>query len=177
MVEYAHNESNPFANTGRKGWGNPLFIPGPKTRISTPATSIRLFDKAVAVQPDNAEALYMLGQELARKGDTAGAIKQWRKAIEIRPQYDEVYYSLARLLAKSDPAEAKRLQARFEEMREEQHIMDRARLLGNFALTSAAAHDWPRAVAQLNERDLQKMQCAAAASQGPWADLLPFGRL
>ena len=93
----------------------------------------------------------MLGQQLLRKGDTAGAIERWRKAIEIRPQYDEAYYSLARVLMKSNPEEAKLLQDRFEEIRAQQHIMDRAQMLGNFALTSADAHDWPQAVAQLKE--------------------------
>jgi tetratricopeptide (TPR) repeat protein len=113
--------------------------------------AIPLFEKSLASNPDNAQALFMLGQELLRKGDEAGAIKRWRKAIELRPQYDEAYYSLSRLLMKSDPEEAKRLQNRFEEMREQQHIMDRAQMLGNFALTSADAHDWPKAVAQLKE--------------------------
>ena len=105
----------------------------------------------------------MLGQELLRKGDSAGAINQWRRAIEIRPQYNEVYYSLARLLAKSDPEEAKRLQDRFEEMRAQQHIVDRAQLLGNFALTSADAHDWPKAVAQLKEAIETCGKCSALA--------------
>jgi len=31
------------------------------------------------------------------------------------------------------------------------HIMDRAQTLGNFALSSAAAHDWPQAISQLQE--------------------------
>jgi tetratricopeptide (TPR) repeat protein len=113
--------------------------------------SIRQFEHALAIKPDNAEALFMLGQELARKGDDAGAIKQWRRAIEIRPQYNEAIYSLARLMAKSDPEEAKRLQARFQDLQAQQHIMDRAQTLGNFALASADAHDWPQAIAHLKE--------------------------
>lgn len=123
--------------------------------------AIHLFEKSLASKPENAEALFMLGQELLRKGDAAGAIKEWRKAIEVRPQYDEAYYSLSRLLVKSDPEEAMRLQNRFEQMREQQHIMDRAQMLGNFALTSADAHDWPKAVAQLNEAIEACGKCSA----------------
>ena len=52
---------------------------------------------------------------------------------------------------KSDPEEAKRLQARFQQLQAQEHIMDRAQTLGNFALTSADAHDWPQAIAQLKE--------------------------
>jgi putative PEP-CTERM system TPR-repeat lipoprotein len=113
--------------------------------------SIRQFEQALAAKPDNAEALFLLGQELLRKGDEAGAIERWRKAIEIRPQYNEAIFSLARLLMKSDPEEAKRLQARFQELQAQQHIMDRAQTLGNFALASADAHDWPQAIAHLRE--------------------------
>src|SRR6202021_2330856 len=113
--------------------------------------AIQQFEKALAAKPDNAEALFMLGQELLRKGDEAGAIERWRKAIEVRPQYNEAIFSLARLLMKSDPEEAKRLQARFQELQAQQHIMDRAQTLGNFSLTSADAHDWPQAITHLKE--------------------------
>lgn len=109
------------------------------------------FRKAIAARPDNAEAEFMLGKELERKGDSAGAAQCWRKAIELRPQYSEALYSLARVLSKTNPDEAKRLQAQFEHLQEEQHIMDRAQSLGNFALASADAHDWPQAVSQLKE--------------------------
>jgi Flp pilus assembly protein TadD len=52
---------------------------------------------------------------------------------------------------KSNPEEAKQLQARFQALQAQQHIMDRAQTLGNFALTSADAHDWPQAIAHLKE--------------------------
>jgi Flp pilus assembly protein TadD len=113
--------------------------------------AISEFEKAVAAKPDYAEALFMLGQELSRKGDTAGAIQQWRKAIEVRPQYSEALYNLARLLRSSNPEEAKSLEARFEKLQADEHITDRASTLGNFALASADAHDWPRAISQLKE--------------------------
>src|SRR5258708_29288522 len=93
----------------------------------------------------------MLGQELQRKGDAAGAAKAWRKAIQIRPQYSEAYYSLSRLLMKSNPYEAKHLQEQFQALQAQQHITDRAHTLGNFALASADAHDWPQAIAQIKE--------------------------
>ena len=113
--------------------------------------AIQQFSKAVALKPDYADARYMLGRELQRKGDNARAIEQWRKAVEIQPDYGEALYNLARLLTKSDPAEAKRLQAKFDHLQAQKHIMDRAQTLGNFALASAEAHDWPQAIAQLKE--------------------------
>jgi len=125
--------------------------------------AIRNFEQAIAAKPDNAEALFMLGQELVRKGDTTGATERWRKAIDIRPQYNEAIYSLSRLLAKSDPQEATRLQSRFKDLQAQQHIMDRAQTLGNFALASADAHDWPQAIAQLKEGIEICGKCSALA--------------
>jgi tetratricopeptide (TPR) repeat protein len=126
-------------------------------------SAIRHFEKSLAVKPDNAEALFMLGQELQRKGDAAGAIKEWRKTIQIRPQYSEAYYTLSRLLMKSNPDEAKHLQEQFQALQAQQHITDRAHTLGNFALASADAHDWPQAIAQLKEAIAACGQCDSLA--------------
>jgi tetratricopeptide (TPR) repeat protein len=123
--------------------------------------AISQLEKAVAAKPDYAEALFMLGQELSRKGDTAGAVNQWRKAIEVRPQYSEALYNLARLLRNSNPEEAKRLEARFENLQAQEHITDRASTLGNFALASADAHDWPQAISQMKEALRVCVDCGA----------------
>ena len=113
--------------------------------------SIRLLERVVQLEPNNCDALYKLGQSLSRKGDNAGAIVRWRRVIEINPEYGEALYNLSRLLAASEPDEANRLQARFVSLQEKQHAMDRAQTLGNFALASAAAHDFPQAISQLKE--------------------------
>jgi tetratricopeptide (TPR) repeat protein len=113
--------------------------------------SITLFKKALAGDPQNPDALYKLGQGLLQSGDRAGAIARWRQVIAINPDYGEALYNLSRILVKDDPEEAKRLQTRFESLQSKEHIMDRAQTLGNFALASAAARDWPQAISQLKE--------------------------
>jgi tetratricopeptide (TPR) repeat protein len=113
--------------------------------------SIPLLQKAVTLDPNNADAHYLLGQELLREGQSNSAVEQWRKVIQIRPRYSEAVYNLSRLLMKTDPEEGKRLQSQFEAQQAEQHIVDRAQMLGNFALTSAEARNWPEAIAQMKE--------------------------
>lgn len=126
--------------------------------------AIEQFKRALAAKPDNPEALFMLGQEFLRKGENGEAAKQWRRALELRPQYSEALYNLARLEAKSNPEEAKRLQANFQELQTKQHIMDRAQSLGNFALASAEAHDWPAAISQLKDALNICGDCSALAA-------------
>ena len=75
----------------------------------------------------------MLGQQLLNQGDNAGAITQWRKVVELQPTNGKALYNLARLLSKSDPDEAKGLEDRLEALQAEQHVMDRAQLLGILA--------------------------------------------
>jgi tetratricopeptide (TPR) repeat protein len=105
----------------------------------------------VQLKPDSADALYLLGQGLLRSGDNAGAIAEWRKAIEVRPTFRRRSITSPGVYAKSDPQEAKRLQNQFERLQAQEHITDRAQTLGNFALASADAHNWPQAIAQLKE--------------------------
>jgi len=125
--------------------------------------AIAFFKHSLTARPDNAEALFMLGQELQRKGDVEGAKKSWEQAIALQPNYNQAIYSLSRLLAKSDPDQSKQLQGQFEKLQSDQHIMDRAQSLGNFALASADAHDWPQAIAQLKEAIAICGECNARA--------------
>lgn len=93
----------------------------------------------------------MLAREMLDKNDTAGAIAEWRQAIEIEPTYGDALYNLAQVLAKSDPRESKLLLSRVEDIHKQQRILDRVQTLGNFALASANAQDWPQAISQLKE--------------------------
>jgi len=127
------------------------------------ALSVEMLQKAAAITPKNPDMLFVLGQQLLHTGDRAGAIAQWRKVLEIDPNYGKALYNLYRQLAQSDPAEAKRLQGRFEGLQAQNRIMDRAQTLGNFALSSAAAHDWPEAIAQLKEALQLCGNCSARA--------------
>jgi tetratricopeptide (TPR) repeat protein len=119
--------------------------------------------KSAELDPKSPDTLFVLGQELLHAGDRDGAIVQWRKVIELNPEHGEALYNLSRQLGKSDPEEAKSMQARFETLQAQRQIMDRAQTLGNFALSSAAAHDWPDAISQLKEGIQVCGSCTALA--------------
>jgi tetratricopeptide (TPR) repeat protein len=71
--------------------------------------------------------------------------------IKLNPDHGQALYNLSRQLAQSDPEEAKSFQFRFERLNQQKQILDQSETLGNFALSSAAAHDWPQAISQLKE--------------------------
>ena len=100
---------------------------------------------------------------MLHSGDRDGAIAQWRKVLEIKPDHGEALYNLSRQLARTDPQEAQQFQQRFDTLQAQKHIMDRAQTLGNFALSAAAAHDWPQAIAQLKEGLKVCGDCSALA--------------
>ncbi|MGC2183239.1 MAG: tetratricopeptide repeat protein, partial [Terriglobales bacterium] len=128
-----------------------------------PQAAVQMLQKAAALDPRNPDTLFVLGQELLHSGDRDAAIAQWRKVIEIKPDHGEALYNLSRQLVKTDPQEAQQFQQRFETLQAQKHIMDRAQTLGNFALSAAAAHDWPQAIAQLKEGLQVCGECSALA--------------
>jgi len=132
-------------------------------QASQPDAAIHAFRQCLSISSDNPEALFALGQELQRRGEVQGAQQAWEKAISLRPQYGQALYNLSRLLAKNDPARSEQLRLQFERLQTEQHIADRAQTLGNFALASADAHDWPQAVSQLKEAIQVCGRCSALA--------------
>jgi tetratricopeptide (TPR) repeat protein len=113
--------------------------------------STELFQKVVDLTPQNADAQYLLGQNLERLGKTREAVEHWKAALSAEPNHSQSLFNLARILRKERDPEAEIYQARFEALEREQQISDRVQQLGNFALASANAQNWPQAMEQMTE--------------------------
>src|SRR5947209_5468473 len=113
--------------------------------------STELFRQVDALQPDNADAQYLLGQNLERLGKSAEAIEHWKAALAADPNHSQALYNLARALTKVHDPEAKKYQTRFDDLQREQQISDRVQQLGNFALEAANAQNWPQALEQMSQ--------------------------
>jgi tetratricopeptide (TPR) repeat protein len=122
-----------------------------------------LLRKVVTLQPENADAQYLLGRYLERAGKTADAIAHWKLALHADPNQSEALYNLARALNKVHDPEAQQYQDRFDKLQRDKQTTDRVGQLGNFAIQAANAQNWPQALQQMNEAIALCGQCAEAA--------------
>jgi len=114
-------------------------------------SAVEVLQKLVTIDPDNADAHYLLGQNLQRAGNTQAAIEHWETAVRLDPQNLSSLYNLARILAKANDPQAKTYMDRFEALQKKQQLSDRVQTLNNFALEAARARNWSLAVEQLQE--------------------------
>jgi tetratricopeptide (TPR) repeat protein len=122
-----------------------------------------LLRKVVALNPDNTDAQFLLGQSLEHLGKTAEAIEHWKMAVKADPNQSEALYSLARILNKLHDPEAQQFQDRYDKLQRNEQTTDRVANLGNSAIQSANAQDWPRALAQMKEAIAVCGDCGEAA--------------
>ena len=116
-----------------------------------PERATELFEKVVALEPTNANAQYLLGQNLEHSGDLPGAIQHWKLAVQADPNHSQALFNLAKYLNKIHDPDAKQYQDRFDQLQKNQQISDRVAELGNFALEAAKAQNWPQAFQQMKE--------------------------
>ena len=110
-----------------------------------------LLVRVIEADPRNADGLYQLGLNYLQSGDSFTAAKYWKEAVAVDKDHGQALYNLARVLRTADPDAAQEYQERFRLHQERRRITDRAETLGNFALASANARDWPQAIAHLRE--------------------------
>jgi len=113
--------------------------------------STGLLQKLIALQPDNADGQYLLGQNMEHSGDMTGAIQHWKLAVNADPNHSQALFNLAKFLNKTNDPGAKQYQDRFDALQKSRQITDRVSELGNFALEAANAQNWPQAFQQMNE--------------------------
>ena len=153
-------EALPFLQTAcrlKPDYPQALYVLAVVLGDSPQATPV--LERLVAIDPENAAAHYMLGQNLLRQGKSVEAIAHWKTAVKLDPQNSSSLYNLARALAKSNDPEAQEYMERFQKLRQINQMSDRVKTLNNFALEAANARDWPQAIEQLQESIKTCGQC------------------
>jgi len=125
--------------------------------------SADLLQKVVDLQPGQADAQFLLGQDLEKLERPEEAIEHWKLALEADPNHSQALYNLARALEKQHDPQAQQYQQRFDELQKQQQVTDRVQQLGNFALGAAGAQNWPQAIEQMQEAIRLCGECSDAA--------------
>jgi len=126
--------------------------------------ALQLLQKVVLLDPHNAQAQYLLGQNFHHLDRTEEAIRHWKLAVDADPSNYSALYNLARALSKAGDPDAKRYMDRFAAVQKARQITDRVHQLNNFALDAANAHNWSLAVTQLKEALEACGQCSERAA-------------
>ncbi len=115
-----------------------------------PAAADRLRN-LIEAAPGNAAGHFQLGLITRDLEGPNAAVPHWRNALKADPEHAEALFNLSEAPRSGDPEQAAAYRSRFEAWRSRRQINSRAGLPREFALLSAAACDWDRAVAQLSE--------------------------
>ena len=105
----------------------------------------------IEAAPGNAAGHFQLGLIIEVLEGRDAAVPHWRNALKADPEHAEALFNLSEAPRSNDPGQAAAYRSQFEALRSRRQINSRAGLLREFALASAAARDWDRAVAQLTE--------------------------
>jgi len=110
-----------------------------------------LLRKVVKVQPGNLKAHLMLANSLLDQNRTAEAVAELRIALAIDPNSTQAIYKLSRALLKTDPEESKRLGSRFDRLKAQNSVVERAKALANEAFHAFTLQDWRESVRLFSE--------------------------
>jgi tetratricopeptide (TPR) repeat protein len=123
-----------------------------------------LLEKVVSLQPDNEKAFFLLGRSLSEQFRSADAIAALRKALAINPRSSSALYMLSREVRRTDPEEAKKLDAEFQATRERNARYEASKTIGNEAYQASINQNWPEAIRLLQSALKTCDDCEAAAS-------------
>jgi tetratricopeptide (TPR) repeat protein len=132
-------------------------------QLNNPPRATELLQKVVALTPRNADAQYLLGQNLLQVGKTDEAIAHWKLAVQADPNQSQSLYNLARALDRQHDPEAAQYMQRFRELENRNRLFDRVQALGNFAIEAANAQNWPQALDDMKEAIQTCGECAESA--------------
>jgi tetratricopeptide (TPR) repeat protein len=113
--------------------------------------SAHLLQKLLRLEPQNADAHYLLGQNFFYLGREADAISEWKTTLEVDPEHAEALYNLSRVMGRRDPQAARAYRERVQKLKQKGQTTDRAEMLNILAVNSSNTRDWPQAIAQFRE--------------------------
>jgi len=125
--------------------------------------AIHHLSRVIQLQPQNTDAVYLLGRALAGAGRKQEAMAAWQQGLQTSPEDTRLLWALAHDLPVSDPHHSTYL-ARLKEIQGSEHNADLAKTLANLAMIAAADHEWEEAVAKMSQAIDTCQHCSIEAS-------------
>ena len=142
----------------------PFYLLGlANTKLGNYADAVSAFAAFLQLEPRNADAYFLAGQNLQRLGRNSEAIEFWKKAVAADANQTEALYNLWRALVKANSAEAAGYEERFKSAQKEKRTVGQAGTLGNFALDSAKRGDYQEAISQFQQALKECGECQSRA--------------
>jgi tetratricopeptide (TPR) repeat protein len=124
--------------------------------------SIKYLEDVVRLEPQNADAEFLLGQSWFELGNREKATEHWKAALQAFPDQWRSLYSLAQTLSSVRDPEAPKYHDRLQALESQHHVLDRVGLLSQLAREAAAARDWPAVVTRYQEALRECGRCSSA---------------
>jgi tetratricopeptide (TPR) repeat protein len=113
--------------------------------------STKYLENVDRLEPGNADAEFLLGQNWFELGKTESAIEHWKAALQTDPDQWRSLNSLAQTLLPDHESEAPNYQQRLQALELSHHVSERVGLLKELAEEAASARDWPAVVVTYQE--------------------------
>ena len=110
------------------------------------SSEAELLRKVVGLQPGNVKAHIKLANSLLEQNRTAEAVTELRAALALDPNSTQAIYKLSRALLTTEPEESRRLRERFELLKTQNSLVDRAKGFANQAFHAFTMQDWRESV-------------------------------
>lgn len=88
---------HPYLTTGRRWLGNAYYNQAKALGSEDASEAIRLLEKAVTADPENADLWYNLGEACFRVKEFIKARTAWTKALQLKPDYKEAERGMSSL--------------------------------------------------------------------------------
>jgi tetratricopeptide (TPR) repeat protein len=126
------------------------------------ALSTKYLEDVVRLEPKNADAEFLLGQNWFELGEREKAIGHWQAALKSSPDQWRSLYSLTQVYRSSRNPNLPKYQARLQELERRHDAKGRVGLLSHLAEESATARDWPTVLSGYQEALRECGSCDSA---------------
>jgi tetratricopeptide (TPR) repeat protein len=122
--------------------------------------SIKSLEEVVKLEPQNSDALFLLGKNWFESGDVEKAANHWKEALRANPDHWESLYHLTKVLPFGEE-DAEKYQESLRTLQSRHRVNHKVDLLLRLAQEAAAARNWLGSMVYLQDASHACDQCGS----------------